>query len=331
MSLSFSVGQPEIPLNVAIAAPFAVAGLSVPFLLFKYFNHVPETERDQPPIRWFDRGTQLQHEQAGVTLQLLEGHLDGFPAARPIAEYLHAQRKEAVDNNASDDSVLVSFGLGVSMSAGLGLAFLCKKWTNFGLYISSLSLFHLLEYQYALTFQPRECSSESFLLTHSAQAMISIGAAFIEFLGEKFLLTLPSVQSILPPFLLHFKSDWRIIGPAALCVLLFQGIRTTAMWTAGSNFHHQIRFQREEGHKLVTTGIYSISRHPSYFGWFWWAISTQVLLCNPICTIVYTILSWRFFRDRIKDEEETLVRFFGQDYKTYRQRVGVGIPFVTWY
>ncbi|CAN0453530.1 unnamed protein product, partial [Hapterophycus canaliculatus] len=34
--------------------------------------------------------------------------------------------------------------------------------------------------------------------------------------------------------------------------------------------------QREESHQLVTSGVYRFLRHPSYFGWFWWSLGTQV-------------------------------------------------------
>lgn len=43
----------------------------------------------------------------------------------------------------------------------------------------------------------------------------------------------------------------------------------------------------------------SYFRHPSYFGFFIWSIGTQVLLINPVCTVGYTVVTWRFFRDRI--------------------------------
>ena len=69
-------------------------------------------------------------------------------------------------------------------------------------------------------------------------------------------------------------------------------------------------------------------RHPSYFGWFYWSIGTQILLANPICTIVYAIASFKFFESRIKYEEYHLLNFFGKQYSTYQQNVPTGIPFV---
>lgn len=41
-------------------------------------------------------------------------------------------------------------------------------------------------------------------------------------------------------------------------------------------------------------------RHPSYLGFFIWSIGTQVLLVNPICTVGYAIVTWRYFAQRIR-------------------------------
>jgi len=82
---------------------------------------------------------------------------------------------------------------------------------------------------------------------------------------------------------------------------------------------------------LVTHGIYGIMRHPSYVGWFWWSIGTQIILSNPFCVIFYAIISWKFFNDRIYVEEITLINFFGKQYFDYQKRVPTGIPFIKGY
>lgn len=76
----------------------------------------------------------------------------------------------------------------------------------------------------------------------------------------------------------------------------------------------------------VRAGVYKISRHPSYMGWFWWSLGTQVLLANPVCLVGYALVSLKFFRERIEDEEAYLVQFFGNDYVRFQEEVGVGIP-----
>ena len=113
-----------------------------------------------------------------------------------------------------------------------------------------------------------------------------------------------------------------------LVVVLGQALRTTAMWQAGSNFTHMVSTRKARGHVLVTEGVYRYSRHPSYCGWYWWCVGTQVLLCNPVCAAGYAWVSWRFFDGRVRREEAMLLQFFGNDYAEYRERTPVGIPFI---
>jgi uncharacterized membrane protein len=35
---------------------------------------------------------------------------------------------------------------------------------------------------------------------------------------------------------------------------------------------------------------YRYVRHPGYLGWFIWAVGTQVLLANPVCTLLFAQL-----------------------------------------
>lgn len=110
--------------------------------------------------------------------------------------------------------------------------------------------------------------------------------------------------------------------------LPFQVVRSLAMFQCGENFSHQIAVKKTKDHQLVTAGIYQYLRHPSYFGWFYWSIGTQIILCNPICTLAYAFVSWKFFKERISFEELTLVEFFGDSYREYKRRSHIGIPFI---
>ena len=74
--------------------------------------------------------------------------------------------------------------------------------------------------------------------------------------------------------------------------------------------------------------MYGWFRHPSYVGWFYWSVGTQILLCNPVCLVGYTLASWKFFSVRTYNEEQYLIEFFKQEYVDYKKRVWSGLPFI---
>lgn len=67
-----------------------------------------------------------------------------------------------------------------------------------------------------------------------------------------------------------------------LMVIFGDCLRKAAMLTAGSNFNHIVQNEKSDTHTLVTSGVYGWFRHPSYVGWFYWSIGTQVLY--PECS-----------------------------------------------
>lgn len=81
-----------------------------------------------------------------------------------------------------------------------------------------------------------------------------------------------------------------------------QVVRSLAMAQAGSNFNHTVQVERREGHTLVTHGVYAVLRHPSYFGFFWWGIGTQLMLGNVVSLLGYAVVLWKFFSHRIDRE-----------------------------
>jgi protein-S-isoprenylcysteine O-methyltransferase len=92
----------------------------------------------------------------------------------------------------------------------------------------------------------------------------------------------------------------RAVG--ALLVVGGQALRHGAIAEAGTSFHHLLQRDRRPGHVLVTTGPYRLLRHPSYFGFYWWAVGTQVLLGNPLSTVMFSVVLWHFFYRRTVGE-----------------------------
>jgi len=173
-----------------------------------------------------------------------------------------------------------------------------------------------MEFLYVLQFHPHELSWNSFLLNvNYPEYQMALGLSFVEYFVELY-------------FFPSMKSNSTLLVISTIGTIVFQGVRSGAMWTAGHNFHHYVRETREKGHVLVTHGIYAYLRHPSYFGWFWWAVCTQLAAANPISMGVFAYGLWKFFSDRIVTEEQTLVEFFGQNYRDYQKKVPVLIPFI---
>ena len=189
------------------------------------------------------------------------------------------------------------------------------------LFLVCLSTFHFLEFWTTAERNTLVASIDSFLLMSNGLAYaVAHAAAFTEcavvsvfFPGRAWL---PQVLST------------ALLGLGLTLVVVGQVVRSAAMMHAGVSFNHQVQTYRADTHALVTDGIYSMFRHPSYFGFFWWGLGTQLVLGNVVCFIGYAVVLWRFFYTRIRHEEENLMRFFGDEYVKFRERVPTRIPFI---
>lgn len=211
--------------------------------------------------------------------------------------------------------VIRSAILGILASVGLSFinGELQSHFVPLGFYLLLLSFFHFSEFFVTSLTNPSTLSPSSFLLEHSAAYVAAISGSFLEYAIEIY-------------FFPGFKK-FNVIAQIGLLIAIGgEAIRKLAMFTAGPNFSHLISSEKRPQHRLVKTGIYSMLRHPSYAGWFYWAIGTQILLLNPISTAIFAIVSREFFKDRITYEEATLVEFFGDEYRAYAQKVGLWMP-----
>jgi len=192
---------------------------------------------------------------------------------------------------------------------------LLRTLMHWSLYVVCLCFFHFLEFFSTANSQPALLSYESFVINHSPAYSIAAIASWAEFWIEY-------------TFLSEFKYGFNFIVLGLTLIVLGQTVRTVAMWQCGEHFSHLIMEKKTAKHELVTKGLYSIFRHPAYFGFFYWSIGTQCLLCNPICVVLYTLASWKFFSKRIPYEESLLLEFYPSTYPGYVERTIIGIPFV---
>ena len=201
------------------------------------------------------------------------------------------------------------------------IIFMLWQWCT---YIICLCTFHLLEFFITAIYNPTQATSDSYLVNHSitytTAAILSWIEFWIRFIYVLRHIPLPVVDSFFLP------SSISYVGLAIL--ICAQGIRSLAMATAGESFNHLIQTTKKQNHILITHGIYGIFRHPSYVGFFYWSISTQLILGNVLHVFLYSLASWTFFNRRIQYEEESLCQFFPETYPQYVAQTYIGIPLI---
>jgi protein-S-isoprenylcysteine O-methyltransferase len=232
-----------------------------------------------------------------------------------------------------------AFGLGFTLAGCLIATTYCVISRNpiwrLPAFFACLSIFHFLEFWTTAKFNMPAARASSFLLRNGKAYTIAHLLATIEIITSYWF---PSYQV--------FLVGWLSITIGVVVVVLGQLLRSSAMAEAGTNFNHTPAKMKKEGHVLVTAGVYTYLRHPSYCAFFWWAIGTQILVGNKVSLLGFAFVLWNFFKRRIQGElvfvdrsldccankctaeEITLVQFFGMDYEEYRKRTITGIPFV---
>ncbi len=115
----------------------------------------------------------------------------------------------------------------------------------------------------------------------------------------------------------------RFLGLAMLavgCVL-----RIAPVFVLGRRFSGLVAIQ--EGHELVTDGLYRVIRHPSYLGLLVTLFGWSLVFRSAIGVLV-TLLFIPLLVARMNSEERLLESEFGERYADYRRRTWRLVPFV---
>ena len=121
---------------------------------------------------------------------------------------------------------------------------------------------------------------------------------------------------------------WSIDGDSTrwLGVLLFAiggALRIWPVFLLGHRFSGLVAIQ--PGHTLLTTGIYSVIRHPSYLGLLTNSLGWALAFRSGL-GVVITALLLPIVLARIRAEEALLGSQFGAEYEAYRARTSRLIP-----
>jgi protein-S-isoprenylcysteine O-methyltransferase Ste14 len=121
---------------------------------------------------------------------------------------------------------------------------------------------------------------------------------------------------------------WSIDGDSTrwLGVLLFAiggALRIWPVFLLGHRFSGLVAIQ--PGHTLLTTGIYSVIRHPSYLGLLTNSLGWALAFRSGV-GVVITALLLPVVLARIRAEEALLGSQFGAEYEAYRARTSRLVP-----
>jgi protein-S-isoprenylcysteine O-methyltransferase Ste14 len=111
------------------------------------------------------------------------------------------------------------------------------------------------------------------------------------------------------------------------CLLYTIGgvLRLAPVFVLGRRFSGLVAIQPE--HRLATSGLYGIIRHPSYLGLFVLMLGWGLAFRSGV-GVVIAVLSLGVLLARIQAEERLLSESFGAEYDAYRARTWRLIPYV---
>ena len=114
----------------------------------------------------------------------------------------------------------------------------------------------------------------------------------------------------------------------SLGVLLYTAggiLRLAPVFVLGRRFSGLVAIQPE--HRLVTSGLYGIIRHPSYLGLFVLALGWGLAFRSGVGVLI-AVLMLVVVLARIQAEERLLSESFGAEYDAYRARTWRLVPYI---
>jgi protein-S-isoprenylcysteine O-methyltransferase Ste14 len=115
-----------------------------------------------------------------------------------------------------------------------------------------------------------------------------------------------------------------ILGIVTLCAALLLFYRSHA--DLGRNWSISLELRSE--HRLVSSGIYRLIRHPMYSSFFLMAVAQLMLLPNWFAGATGLVGVAMLYAFRIRQEERMMMERFGAEYRDYMARTARLIPWL---
>jgi protein-S-isoprenylcysteine O-methyltransferase Ste14 len=123
----------------------------------------------------------------------------------------------------------------------------------------------------------------------------------------------------------HPASAWAIIAGALIFAFGLWVFRRSHK-DLGRNW--SVTLEIRDKHKLVSTGLYAVVRHPMYSSFLLIAIGQAFLLSNWVAGLSGVVGFAVLFIMRIEAEERMMSEKFGSEYRSYAERTKRIIPYL---
>ena len=160
-----------------------------------------------------------------------------------------------------------------------------------------------------------------------------IGAGVKEDRSNRWVIAALGVLGVLGAYLPAYtdRIDFLTVGGEGvrwLGVLLYAAggvLRLAPVFVLGRRFSGLVAIQPE--HRLVSSGLYGVIRHPSYLGLFVLSLGWGLAFRSGV-GVILAVLTLPVVLARIDAEERLLSETFGAEYDAYRARTWRLIPYV---
>jgi protein-S-isoprenylcysteine O-methyltransferase Ste14 len=112
-----------------------------------------------------------------------------------------------------------------------------------------------------------------------------------------------------------------VVNLAGAALIVWGRLALGRAWTVTTSLGVQLH----EDHRLVQHGPFALVRHPMYLG-FWLLLAGALFIYRTWVLAVYLIMALASFSRRARREEQALAEAFGDEWRTYADRVGRWVP-----
>lgn len=183
-----------------------------------------------------------------------------------------------------------------------------NSYPKISVYACILVVYHLSEFSGVLFFRSEQLEINSFLLYHSLYYQTCFFLCLIEYYCWI-------------RFNPESKTETGLFSLLGLfCSVFGLCLRFLAFFSAKENFNHLLN-REKSSHRIISNGIFAIERHPSYVGFFLFAVGNQIWLKNYFCSAIFFVVLLVFFTERISREESSLENIHKGEYSEYKEKV----------